>query len=157
MGQHISHSAPSKVAKAMCITSPLLAKEELSSGMLISLGLELLCMVHLLSSLRKKLLTLLSNPTRKFPFFLVGIKQVIHTHKNPIFFIFGYCNQPTMHADAGEWWNVDTEAVIRQALQTGAGPNVSDAYTFNGLPGPLYNCSQNGTHLRILPNFGTTN
>lgn len=42
----------------------------------------------------------------------------------------------------GEWWSADTEAVINQALQTGAGPNVSDAYTLNGLPGPLYNCSQ---------------
>ncbi|XP_021809222.1 laccase-17-like [Prunus avium] len=41
----------------------------------------------------------------------------------------------------GEWWNADPEAVINQALQTGGGPNVSDAYTFNGLPGPLYNCS----------------
>ncbi|KAI4301700.1 hypothetical protein L6164_034951 [Bauhinia variegata] len=45
----------------------------------------------------------------------------------------------------GEWWNNDTEAVISQALQTGGGPNVSDAYTINGLPGPLYNCSQNET------------
>jgi laccase len=41
----------------------------------------------------------------------------------------------------GEWFNADTEAVINQALQTGGGPNVSDAYTFNGLPGPTYNCS----------------
>ncbi|KAL7584395.1 hypothetical protein Lser_V15G42404 [Lactuca serriola] len=39
----------------------------------------------------------------------------------------------------GEWWNSDTEAVINQALQTGAGPNNSNAYTINGLPGPLYN------------------
>jgi laccase len=46
---------------------------------------------------------------------------------------------------AGEWFNADTEAVINQALQTGAGPNVSDAYTFNGLPGPTYNCSSKGT------------
>lgn len=45
---------------------------------------------------------------------------------------------------AGEWFKADTEAVISQALQTGAGPNVSDAYTINGLPGPLYNCSANG-------------
>ena len=45
----------------------------------------------------------------------------------------------------GEWFNVDPEAVISQALQTGAGPNVSDAYTINGLPGPLYNCSSKGT------------
>uniref|UniRef100_A0A453FWS2 Laccase n=1 Tax=Aegilops tauschii subsp. strangulata TaxID=200361 RepID=A0A453FWS2_AEGTS len=41
----------------------------------------------------------------------------------------------------GEWWKADTEAVISQALQTGGGPNVSDAFTINGLPGPLYNCS----------------
>lgn len=44
----------------------------------------------------------------------------------------------------GEWWKVDPEAVISQALQTGGGPNVSDAYTINGLPGPLYNCSSKG-------------
>ena len=45
----------------------------------------------------------------------------------------------------GEWWNADPEAVIAQALQTGGGPNVSDAYTINGLPGPLYNCSAKGS------------
>lgn len=47
-------------------------------------------------------------------------------------------------AFAGEWFNADTEAIIKQALQTGGGPNVSEAYTINGLPGPLYNCSANG-------------
>ncbi|XP_010264410.1 PREDICTED: laccase-17-like [Nelumbo nucifera] len=52
----------------------------------------------------------------------------------------------------GEWWNADTEAVIRQALQSGAGPNVSDAYTINGLPGPLYNCSANDSFkLKVKP------
>ncbi|XP_052184497.1 laccase-2-like [Diospyros lotus] len=52
----------------------------------------------------------------------------------------------------GEWWNADTEAVINQSLQTGAGPNVSDAYTINGLPGPLYNCSANETFkLNVKP------
>ncbi|KAB1221802.1 Laccase-17 [Morella rubra] len=52
----------------------------------------------------------------------------------------------------GEWWNVDPEAVIRQALQTGGGPNVSDAYTINGLPGPLYNCSNRDTfRLKVKP------
>ncbi|KAM7531877.1 hypothetical protein LguiB_035287 [Lonicera macranthoides] len=45
----------------------------------------------------------------------------------------------------GEWFNTDTEAIINQALQTGGGPNVSDAYTINGLPGPLYNCSAKDT------------
>ncbi|XP_077236894.1 laccase-17-like isoform X1 [Tasmannia lanceolata] len=45
----------------------------------------------------------------------------------------------------GEWFNANTEAIIKQALQTGAAPNVSDAYTINGLPGPLYNCSAKDT------------
>lgn len=44
----------------------------------------------------------------------------------------------------GEWWNADTELVINQALQTGGAPNLSDAYTINGLPGPFYNCSAKG-------------
>ncbi|XP_031254977.1 laccase-2-like [Pistacia vera] len=52
----------------------------------------------------------------------------------------------------GEWFNADPEAVINQALQTGAGPNVSEAYTFNGLPGPLYNCSAEDTYkLKVKP------
>lgn len=44
----------------------------------------------------------------------------------------------------GEWFNSDPEAIINQAMQTGGGPNVSDSYTINGLPGPLYNCSAKG-------------
>ncbi|KAM7526359.1 hypothetical protein LguiA_016261 [Lonicera macranthoides] len=55
----------------------------------------------------------------------------------------------------GEWWNADPEAVINQSLQTGAGPNVSDAYTINGLPGPLYNCSSKDT-FRLKVNPGKT-
>ncbi|KAL5764217.1 hypothetical protein ACOSQ2_016811 [Xanthoceras sorbifolium] len=52
----------------------------------------------------------------------------------------------------GEWFNADTEAIISQALQTGGGPNVSDAYTINGLPGPLYNCSTKDTFkLKVKP------
>ncbi|KDP44151.1 hypothetical protein JCGZ_05618 [Jatropha curcas] len=52
----------------------------------------------------------------------------------------------------GEWFNADTEAIINQALQTGGGPNVSDAYTINGLPGPLYNCSAQDTFkLKVKP------
>ncbi|KAL2509566.1 Laccase-17 [Forsythia ovata] len=52
----------------------------------------------------------------------------------------------------GEWWNADPEAVINQALQTGTGPNVSDAYTINGFPGPLYNCSSKDTfRLKVKP------
>ncbi|KAF8397459.1 hypothetical protein HHK36_016376 [Tetracentron sinense] len=52
----------------------------------------------------------------------------------------------------GEWWNANTEAVISQAMQTGGAPNVSDAYTLNGLPGPLYNCSAKDTFkLKVKP------
>ncbi|KAI8523737.1 hypothetical protein RHMOL_Rhmol13G0095700 [Rhododendron molle] len=53
----------------------------------------------------------------------------------------------------GEWWNANTEAVINQSFITGAGPNVSDSYTINGLPGPLYNiCSPNETFkLKVKP------
>nr|GEZ16740.1 laccase-17-like [Tanacetum cinerariifolium] len=52
----------------------------------------------------------------------------------------------------GEWFNTDLEAIIAQATQTGGGPNVSDAYTFNGLPGTLYNCSAKDTFkLKVKP------
>ncbi|KAG0475340.1 hypothetical protein HPP92_015026 [Vanilla planifolia] len=40
-----------------------------------------------------------------------------------------------------EWWKADTEAVINQAMQTGGAPNVSDAHTINGHPGPLSTCA----------------
>ncbi|KAJ0979529.1 hypothetical protein J5N97_015003 [Dioscorea zingiberensis] len=52
----------------------------------------------------------------------------------------------------GEWFNSDSEAIINQALQTGGGPNVSEAYTINGLPGPLYNCLAKDTFkLNVKP------
>ncbi|XP_038902160.1 laccase-17-like [Benincasa hispida] len=46
----------------------------------------------------------------------------------------------------GEWWNDDTQAVITRALQNGGNPNISDAFTINGLPGPFYNCSAHDTY-----------
>lgn len=45
----------------------------------------------------------------------------------------------------GEWWNQDPMDVLRQAIFTGAAPNVSDAYTINGQPGDLYRCSSTDT------------
>ncbi|KAJ8754130.1 hypothetical protein K2173_002028 [Erythroxylum novogranatense] len=52
----------------------------------------------------------------------------------------------------GEWFNVDPEAVIAQALQNGGAPNISDAYTINGFPGPFYNCSSQETFkLKVKP------
>ncbi|XP_022848908.1 laccase-12-like [Olea europaea var. sylvestris] len=45
----------------------------------------------------------------------------------------------------GEWWDRNIIDVMRQALFTGAAPNVSDAYTINGQPGDLYRCSSKAT------------
>ncbi|PIA57115.1 hypothetical protein AQUCO_00600087v1 [Aquilegia coerulea] len=56
----------------------------------------------------------------------------------------------------GEWWTSNPIDVINQALRAGAAPNVSDAFTINGQPGDLYNCSRKDTV--IFPvNSGETN
>ncbi|XP_008804167.2 laccase-3-like [Phoenix dactylifera] len=56
----------------------------------------------------------------------------------------------------GEWWNRNPLDVLRQALKTGAAPNISDAFLVNGQPGDLYNCSSKDT--TIIPvSFGETN
>lgn len=44
----------------------------------------------------------------------------------------------------GEWWNANPIDVVNEAARTGAAPNVSDAFTINGQPGDLYNCSKSG-------------
>ncbi|CAA0820616.1 Laccase-3 [Striga hermonthica] len=54
---------------------------------------------------------------------------------------------------AGEWWDRNIVDVLRQALFTGAAPNISDAYTINGQPGDLYRCSSQGT-VKIRVNSG---
>ncbi|GJW03287.1 laccase-2-like protein [Tanacetum coccineum] len=52
----------------------------------------------------------------------------------------------------GEWWKADTEAVVSQAIQTGGGPNNSDTFTINGLPGPSKTCSSHETYrLKVKP------
>ncbi|PIN02033.1 Multicopper oxidase [Handroanthus impetiginosus] len=52
----------------------------------------------------------------------------------------------------GEWWKSDVEAVIDEAMSMGMAPNVSDAHTINGHPGPLSNCQgQGGFELAALP------
>ncbi|CAI9098402.1 OLC1v1035046C2 [Oldenlandia corymbosa var. corymbosa] len=50
-----------------------------------------------------------------------------------------------------EWWKSDTEAIINEALKSGLAPNVSDAHTINGHPGPLANCSTGGFRLGVEP------
>lgn len=44
----------------------------------------------------------------------------------------------------GEWWHRDVDVMEKEMIMYGGGPNVSDAYTINGLPGPLYPCSNKG-------------
>ncbi|XP_010937049.1 putative laccase-9 [Elaeis guineensis] len=55
----------------------------------------------------------------------------------------------------GEWWNANVSEVIADALRTGADPQISDAYTVNGQPGDLYNCSKPGT-FKALVEYGKT-
>ncbi|EEF41838.1 laccase-4 [Ricinus communis] len=43
-----------------------------------------------------------------------------------------------------EWWKSDVEAVINEALKSGLAPNVSDAHTINGHPGPVPACPSQG-------------
>jgi len=49
----------------------------------------------------------------------------------------------------GEWWKSNTEAVINEALKSGLAPNVSDAHTINGHPGPVQGCASQGK-VRLL-------
>ncbi|XP_059071081.1 laccase-17-like, partial [Cryptomeria japonica] len=66
-----------------------------------------------------------------------------------------YVTQCPIQTGQREWWNADTETVINQVMQSGAQANVSDAYTINGLPGLMYNCSTNDT-FRLKVNPGKT-
>ena len=43
---------------------------------------------------------------------------------------------------AGEWWNSDVEVLVNQANKLGLPPQMSDAHTINGKPGPLFPCSE---------------
>ncbi|GKV23653.1 hypothetical protein SLEP1_g33357 [Rubroshorea leprosula] len=48
----------------------------------------------------------------------------------------------------GEWWNAEVDAVENEMMMYGGGPNASNAYTINGLPGPLYPCSIKDTFIQ---------
>ncbi|KAJ1419851.1 Multicopper oxidase, type 1 [Sesbania bispinosa] len=45
----------------------------------------------------------------------------------------------------GDWYDANVVDIEAQALASGGSLRISDAFTINGLPGDLYNCSQN-TH-----------
>ncbi|XP_020588518.1 laccase-22-like [Phalaenopsis equestris] len=56
----------------------------------------------------------------------------------------------------GEWWKADTEAVINQATKTGQAPNISDAHTINGHPGPISTCVSPQDGYKLQVNRGKT-
>lgn len=56
----------------------------------------------------------------------------------------------------GEWWKADVLQVFSQANITGTLPNISDAFTINGFPGALYNCSGEDSIFRVQVNWGKT-
>ncbi|KAJ0840201.1 putative laccase [Helianthus annuus] len=45
----------------------------------------------------------------------------------------------------GEWWHGDVEEIVKQGNSMGLPPNMSDAHTINGKPGPLFPCSEKHT------------
>ncbi|KAJ8753761.1 hypothetical protein K2173_000015 [Erythroxylum novogranatense] len=49
----------------------------------------------------------------------------------------------------GEWWKSSVFDLESQSLASGGAPHVSDAYTINGLPGDLYNCSRETYKLQV--------
>ncbi|XP_049393373.1 LOW QUALITY PROTEIN: laccase-1 [Solanum stenotomum] len=50
----------------------------------------------------------------------------------------------------GEWWNGEIEDIENDMKLYGSGPNSSDAYTINGLPGPSYPCSNKDTFIQTI-------
>ncbi|KAJ9695532.1 hypothetical protein PVL29_010824 [Vitis rotundifolia] len=55
----------------------------------------------------------------------------------------------------GEWWNSDVEMLVNQANKLGLPPQMSDAHTINGKPGPLFPCSEKHTFAMEV-DFGKT-
>ncbi|KAG9453248.1 hypothetical protein H6P81_006152 [Aristolochia fimbriata] len=50
---------------------------------------------------------------------------------------------------AGQWWDANVVDVENEALASGRGPNVSDAYTINGKPGALYSCAKESFSMKV--------
>ncbi|XP_061343499.1 laccase-4-like [Gastrolobium bilobum] len=48
-----------------------------------------------------------------------------------------------------EWWKADVEVVLNQASTSGLPPNISDAHTINGHPGPVPGCTSQGYTLHV--------
>ncbi|KAI8531624.1 hypothetical protein RHMOL_Rhmol11G0151100 [Rhododendron molle] len=55
--------------------------------------------------------------------------------------------------EEASWFKGDVMEIIQTALADGGEPNKSDAFTINGQPGDLYNCSKHGT-FKVLVHYG---
>ncbi|KAJ9675421.1 hypothetical protein PVL29_024371 [Vitis rotundifolia] len=53
------------------------------------------------------------------------------------------------------WFKGGVMEIIETALENGGEPNKSDAFTMNGQPGDLYNCSKQGT-FKLVVDYGKT-
>ncbi|CAM8983156.1 unnamed protein product [Rhodiola kirilowii] len=66
---------------------------------------------------------------------------------------------PKPHAEfpivLASWYKGDVMEIIKTDLQTGGGPNISDAFTINGQLGDLYNCFKSGT-IKFQVEYGKT-
>nr|XP_010919279.1 laccase-6 [Elaeis guineensis] len=52
----------------------------------------------------------------------------------------------------GEYWHNNLVKLEKKILASGGGAPASDAYTINGYPGPLYNCSKNDVYkIDVIP------
>ncbi|MBA0715720.1 hypothetical protein Golax_014606 [Gossypium laxum] len=61
----------------------------------------------------------------------------------------GYPFQPPVEEHViilGEYWLRDVQGLERHVKESGGGPPGSDAYTLNGLLGPLHNCSRDDVY-----------
>ncbi|KAK4724999.1 hypothetical protein R3W88_027778 [Solanum pinnatisectum] len=95
-----------------------------------------------------------SGQTYVYNYTIIGQRGTLWWHKIVSYpFVKPYKEVPIIF---GEWFNTDPEDIISQALQSGEGPNVSHAYTINGLPGLLYNCSTKVNTFKLKVKPGTT-
>ncbi|KAG5069768.1 hypothetical protein JHK85_002145 [Glycine max] len=83
------------------------------------------------------------------------------SHKSLLTILFGFLGLFSFTVEAAtkkyqfdvrEWWHKDVEEIETQGNQMGLPPNMSDAHTINGKPGPLFPCSEK--RKQNLANFG---
>ncbi|KVI04271.1 Cupredoxin [Cynara cardunculus var. scolymus] len=76
--------------------------------------------------------------------------------KDQVIFMFHPFHFDKSSVDNREWWNLPVEGIEDEMYKFGSGPNSSDAYTINGLPGSLYPCSLKGNVITKTQNLYLT-